>query len=833
MDKSILSLFNHNTKKNKKIIIKKIDINILQSDINSNVNKLSLFYNLKCYNKIKNYFTGINIEKYKPANWNDGITNFLKQNKYNITITEESYLQHLDFSQMNKRTMKENIYELLLNPEKFNHLNIDSNFKCKNIELLNDVIYFNELLNNSFMICTNLLGGLGNQLFMLFNLLSLSIDFNLQFKFTFNNGNNIDRKNIIDYNLSKNIKKYYSDNNNKNKNTFNEISYLYNKVQLPKNKNIFINGYYQSYKYFWHNIDKIKKFIHIDTVIIENINNKLININKLNKKILGIHIRLTDYTEKKDYHLNLTIDYYKNALTLFDLDEYLIILFSDDIEEASKYIKPLNINFIKSTDLYDNSDDENIFMLLSLCDSRICCNSSFSLWSCYFNDIFEFNKNAFNIFPNKWFSINGPEYKITDLVPNTKNYIILEQYLTEKIKIIDNTMYLKKKNEKIKIAVIFFHKNIYKLYKKKWIEDCYNSILKQKNVIFDIYEINYGNEDVSIFDNIKLNMKHQFFIKDYDTHTEAMLFLLKQCFDIDNYNIVFNTNLDDYYHPLRFTYQLNNIVDNNIFLNSSLWNYVDENNNILKNINNTIYYKNNKFIWEKNNIEKIYFNNDKINYNVIKNILIKQDNIINHSGVCFTKDYWKSTDKYNNLLRYRNDKPFEDLSLWIRSVQNNIPIDIINWNLIHYRIHNNSIGNSQKKNTKDHTFKNKINLCNFIVGFLLIIQTKDDFKLIKNINENKNYNIFYYVYISDSLKNNFNNLDKKIIYNSKVITFNKQINNINKIIKLFDISIINNSEYFFYIKDNNNYIDIIEKIKDKKFLQNNNSDKVYNNSNNI
>ena len=31
-------------------------------------------------------------------------------------------------------------------------------------------------------------------------------------------------------------------------------------------------------------------------------------------------------------------------------------------------------------------------------------------------------------------------------------------------------------------------------------------------------------------------------------------------------------------------------------------------------------------------------------------------------------------DRYNNLLRYRDDKPYEDLGLWIRAIQNNIPI---------------------------------------------------------------------------------------------------------------------------------------------------------------
>ena len=61
-----------------------------------------------------------------------------------------------------------------------------------------------------------------------------------------------------------------------------------------------------------------------------------------------------------------------------------------------------------------------------------------------------------------------------------------------------------------------------------------------------------------------------------------MLFLLKQCFDIDNYDIVFNTNLDDFYHQDRFTKQLNDIIDNDTYLNSSFWVYIDEENKLLK-----------------------------------------------------------------------------------------------------------------------------------------------------------------------------------------------------------------------------------------------------------
>ena len=66
----------------------------------------------------------------------------------------------------------------------------------------------------------------------------------------------------------------------------------------------------------------------------------------------------------------------------------------------------------------------------------------------------------------------------------------------------------------------------------------------------------------------------------------------------------------------------------------------------------------------------------KYNYEYIKKeILENKNNVINHSCICFTKKFWNSLDKYNNKLRYRNDKPFEDLSLWYRAIDNNIKIE--------------------------------------------------------------------------------------------------------------------------------------------------------------
>ena len=63
---------------------------------------------------------------------------------------------------------------------------------------------------------------------------------------------------------------------------------------------------------------------------------------------------------------------------------------------------------------------------------------------------------------------------------------------------------------------------------------------------------------------------------------------------------------------------------------------------------------------------------------VVEEVTLSKDNPLNHSGMCFTKKFWNSKDIYGNKLRYRNDVPYEDLTLWRRAVTNkNINITII------------------------------------------------------------------------------------------------------------------------------------------------------------
>ena len=114
---------------------------------------------------------------------------------------------------------------------------------------------------------------------------------------------------------------------------------------------------------------------------------------------------------------------------------------------------------------------------------------------------------------------------------NNKNYIYSEIYedkaigdvlCKNNIKLTCSTQnVIKHRNNKVKInlstnykcAVIMFHKNIKKIYDWRWIEKSVNTILDQTITDFDIFEINYGGDDYSLFEDIYTNKNIFFTVK--------------------------------------------------------------------------------------------------------------------------------------------------------------------------------------------------------------------------------------------------------------------------------------------------------------------------------
>lgn len=346
--------------------------------------------------------------------------------KYDIVINTLYYDDYTDF---NFKLFIDNIQSY----ENYNYIKIHDNaLKSYSMNYYDFINSLNEIVNyknyrditklydyKSFKqsqntITCNLMGGLGNLLFIIFATQSYALDFNCNVKWIINDVNNNDskRKLMCEYELFKNFE--YSSNLIDDKFiNYNEEAYNYSEL-INKNENIRLNGFYQSYKYFYKNKDTIIKMLNFENYkldIIEKYNSILSNY----IFTTSIHIRRTDYVNLSEYHHNQNLIYYEKAMSYFN-DSVLFLLFSDDIEWCK--LQPI---FIKKNIIFiDETNDEKSLYLMSLCNNNICANSSFSLWSAYLN-----NNNGITIIPYKWFGIKGPTYNIYDIMPFDKSVIVL------------------------------------------------------------------------------------------------------------------------------------------------------------------------------------------------------------------------------------------------------------------------------------------------------------------------------------------------------------------------------------------------------------------------
>ncbi|MBR2648187.1 MAG: alpha-1,2-fucosyltransferase [Sediminibacterium sp.] len=139
---------------------------------------------------------------------------------------------------------------------------------------------------------------------------------------------------------------------------------------------VFIEGYFQSYEYFYQSRFEIKthlkfKIPHSDYYIrLEGL------IRKSNS--VAIHIRRRDYTNILD------MDYYHKSIGLIkkSLISPYFFFFCDDIEWLNSNLGKFNTqnNYIVST---SEMNELMEFTLMSLCKNFIIANSSYSWWAAY------------------------------------------------------------------------------------------------------------------------------------------------------------------------------------------------------------------------------------------------------------------------------------------------------------------------------------------------------------------------------------------------------------------------------------------------------------------
>jgi len=219
------------------------------------------------------------------------------------------------------------------------------------------------------MLVGEIVGGLGNQLFLMAVTYVTAIENNMNpiFKFT--------DKNRTWNQLFKNNFRLCEYENNVKFIIYECWPRKFMNLYIPKNVDVELKGYFQTARYF----DKYKSDI-LDIIKLTDEENELVEnyIKKLrekfkNKKLIGVHIRRTDFVK-----LNwcLPITYYRNAIQSFEKKKYEFIFFSDDTQWCLQNFTEINICDDKFNDYIE-------MYILSKMDGYIMSNSTFNWWSVY------------------------------------------------------------------------------------------------------------------------------------------------------------------------------------------------------------------------------------------------------------------------------------------------------------------------------------------------------------------------------------------------------------------------------------------------------------------
>lgn len=184
--------------------------------------------------------------------------------------------------------------------------------------------------------------------------------------------------------------------------------FKYEKINIKK-KSIFINGYWQSFKYFEHDFDLIDQSIFANIQLNENYNKfKQIIVSNVSA---ALHIRRGDYVTNKNansFHGLLDLSYYELAIKTLNqkFDNLKYFIFSDDIAWCKKNFNSKNYIFI---DL-EFPDEVQEIKLMSMCSHFIISNSTFSWWPAFISK----KENKQVVCPKKW---TTKQNDYSDLIP--------------------------------------------------------------------------------------------------------------------------------------------------------------------------------------------------------------------------------------------------------------------------------------------------------------------------------------------------------------------------------------------------------------------------------
>jgi hypothetical protein len=277
------------------------------------------------------------------------------------------------------------------------------------------------------MITCNLMGGLGNQIYQIFTTISYAIRSRNQFKFKNLNqlgGGSTTIRYTFWNTFFANLRPFLITELPDKIHIIREKGFPYNELshlELILNEDIYLYGYFQSYKYFHNEYSMICRLIGLDKLKEKLLDKLQLNKNDL-EKYISMHFRIGDYKKVQEFHPLATYDYYERSLEYIqksnDPNEKLNILYfceDVDIEDVSSIINRLKIKFPDYNFERGEKDlaDWEQMLYMSLCHHNIIANSSFSWWGAYFNSW----EKKIVCYPSVWFG-EVAKNDTTDLCPS-------------------------------------------------------------------------------------------------------------------------------------------------------------------------------------------------------------------------------------------------------------------------------------------------------------------------------------------------------------------------------------------------------------------------------
>lgn len=182
--------------------------------------------------------------------------------------------------------------------------------------------------------------------------------------------------------------------------------------ELIMTKNVYLDGYWQSYRYLEHIRDVIlREFVPKDhsRKRVDQIHDKLTK-----KNLVAVHFRRGDYlsnAKSRTIYTECSTYYYYTAMKIIarSISNPLFLVFSNDIEWVIRNVF-FEYPVIFVEEKWDLTSIETLY-LMSLCDHFIVANSTFSWWGAWLSK----NQDKLVFAPERWYLDNS--VILNDLIP--------------------------------------------------------------------------------------------------------------------------------------------------------------------------------------------------------------------------------------------------------------------------------------------------------------------------------------------------------------------------------------------------------------------------------